>query len=112
MTPEQNFRDVEVDHPVHIISGDQRFEVNTDPNRADYQTTEGVLVWLERKKIRTRYLDAEGNQVGPWHDNLFPALIWAAAQGWRDPSAPDWWNDGLIAEVRAGGAPLQKGQRA
>jgi hypothetical protein len=33
-------------------------------------------------------------------------VVWARAQGWRDPSLPQWFNDGATAEVRAGGAGL------
>lgn len=111
MTPERNFRDIVVDEPVHIVGpGGQRFEVDTDPDRPDFVTAQGVLVWMERKRQKTRFLDAQGNQVGPIHKNFVPALVWARAQGWRDPSAPDWFNDAVIAEVRAGGAAPQAGQ--
>lgn len=88
--------------PVVIVGPDgQSFEVDLNPGRADYVTTDGVEVWIERKTVKTRFLDAEGNQVGPWHQNLVPAIVWARHAGWRDPSDPDWWNDLVIEDVRA-----------
>jgi hypothetical protein len=102
--PEQNYR-VEVSHPVFLGSADHDpVPLDLTPNRPDYVTTEGVEVWIERKHQKTRFLDAAGEQVGPVHSNLAPAVVWARAQGWRDPSLPDWFNDGAIAEVAAGGA--------
>jgi len=99
--PVQNYR-IEVDHPVTVAGADGRsFAVNLDPHRPDYVTTDGVEVWMERKKIRTRFLDAAGAQVGPWHKNLVPAIVWAAAAGWTDPSVPAWWSAAVTAEVRA-----------
>lgn len=57
---------------------------------------------MERKHQKTRFLDRHGNQVGPVHGNLAPAIVWARTQGWRDPSLPQWFNDGAIAEASAG----------
>lgn len=77
-------------------------ELDLSPDRPDYVTTDGVEVWMERKRQKTRFLDDRDGQVGPVHSNLAPAIVWARAQGWRDPSLPDWFNDAAIAEVRAG----------
>jgi len=110
MPPEQNYR-VEVDHPVLLGGqGHDLVELDLSPGRPDFVTTEGVEVWIERKRQKTRFLDAQGNQVGPVHRNFVPAIFWAYAQKWRDPSSPDWLNDGCIAEVAAGGAPLRHGK--
>ena len=103
--PEQNYR-IEVDHPVFLGGqGHGLTELDLSPDRPDFVTTDGVPVWMERKRQKARFLDAEGNQVGPVHANLVPAIVWARAQGWRDPSLPEWLNDACIAEVAAGGAP-------
>lgn len=108
--PEQNYR-ILVNHPVYVGGmGQEPVEIDVSIGRPDFRTTDGVLVWIERKTIRTRFLNAAGEQVGPWHANFVPAIIWAAAQGWRDPSAPDWLNDAVIAEVARGGAEPQEGQ--
>lgn len=101
----QNHRDIVIDHAVYVAGpGHSPREIDVRCNRPDYVTTEGVEVWMERKHQKTRFLDAAGNQVGPMHRNLVPAVIWAAAQGWRDPGMPGWFNDEVIAEVAAGGA--------
>jgi len=101
--PEQNYR-IETDRPVFLGGADRPpGALDLSPDRPDYVTTDGVPVWMERKGQKTRFLDAGGNQVGPVHRNLGPAVTWARAQGWRDPSMPDWFNDGCIAEVAAGG---------
>ncbi len=103
--PEKNYR-IEVDHPVYLGGASHGLvELDLSPERPDYVTTDGVEVWIERKVQKTSFLDAEGNQVGPVHRNLVPAIVWAAAHRWRDPSSPDWLNDAVIAEVAAGGAP-------
>lgn len=102
---EQNYR-IKVDHPVCLGGADHEpVELDLNPHAPDYVTTDGVEVWMERKQQKTRFLDAEGNQVGPVHRNLAPAVAWARASGWRDPSLPGWFNDGAIAEVAAGGPP-------
>ena len=99
--PEQNYR-IEVNHPVCLGGAAQSpAQLDLNPDRPDYVTADGVEVWMERKHQKTRFLDAGGSQVGPVHGNLAPAICWARAQGWRDPSLPDWFNDGAIAEVRA-----------
>ena len=109
--PEQNYR-IEVDRPVFIGGGGHGLtEVDVSPDRPDFVTTEGVPVRMERKGQKTRFLDAAGNQVGPVHANFVPAIVWARAQKWTDPSLPDWFNDACIAEVAAGGAAPQEGQR-
>jgi hypothetical protein len=110
--PEQNYR-VEVDRPVFLGSADQAPEaLDLSPDRPDYVTTDGVEVWMERKHQKMRFLDARGEQVGPVHRNLAPAVVWARANGWRDPSLPDWFNDGAIAEVAAGGPDPDAGRGA
>lgn len=98
--PEQNYR-IEVSHPV-LLGGTahEAAELDLGPDRPDYVTADGVEVWIERKGQKTRFLDARGNQVGPVHRNLAPAIIWARVHGWRDPSLPQWFNDGAIAEIR------------
>lgn len=101
--PEQNYR-IEVNRPV-LLGGaaHEPAELDLSPDRPDYVTADGVEVWMERKHQKTRFLDASGSQVGPVHRNLAPAVGWARAQGWCDPSLPQWFNDGAIAEVAAGG---------
>lgn len=112
MTPRQNYKDIVVDHPVLLGSaGHAPAELDLRPDRPDFVTGDGVEVWMERKVQKARYLDADGNQVGPVHQNMVPAIVWARGQGWRDPSVPDWFNDQCIAEVAAGGPPRQDGQR-
>ena len=101
--PEQNYR-IEVNRPVFLGDGAHvAAELELSPDRPDYVTADGVEVWIERKCQKTRFLDARGCQVGPVHRNLAPAVVWARSQGWRDPSLPDWFNDGAIAETAAGG---------
>jgi hypothetical protein len=103
--PEQNFRDMVCDTDVTIVGADGRsFVANLDPNRVDYVTPDGVEVWMERKRQKVRFLDAFGNQVGPVHANVVPAVIWATLNGWRDPSAPDWWNDQAYEQTKASAA--------
>jgi len=108
--PVQNFRDVVVSHPVMVASlGHDPVEIDLNPNRADYVTGDGLEVWMERPAKgsrghqKTRFVDADGNQVGPVHDNLVPAVVWAMNEGWRDPSMPDWFNESATERVRAGG---------
>ncbi len=109
MAPEKNCR-VEVSHPVFLgRAGNELAELDLSPDRPDFVTSEGVEVWMERKVQKARYLTADGDQVGPVHANFVPAIIWARAQGWRDPSLPGWFNDACIAEVAAGGAPERHG---
>ncbi len=95
----KNYR-IETDRPV-LLGGASRepAELDLSPDLPDYVTPDGVEVWIERKSQRTRFLDARGAQVGPVHRNLAPAIAWARAHGWRDPSLPEWFNDGAIAEV-------------
>jgi hypothetical protein len=108
--PEQNYR-IEAGDPVLLGGGGHALaELDLSPGRPDYVTADGVEVWMERKRQKTRFLDRHGSQVGPVHRNLAPAVIWARAQGWRDPSLPQWFNDGVIAEVSAGGAGVDEAQ--
>jgi hypothetical protein len=76
-------------------------ELDLRAGRPDYLTADGTEVWIERKHQKTRFLDSAGHQVGLVHQNLGPAIVWARAHGWRDPSMPQWFNDGAIAEVAA-----------
>lgn len=98
--PEQNYR-LKTDRDLVVVSGDRSFVANLDPNRPDYVTPDGVEVWAERKVQKVRYLDAFGNQVGPTHKNLVQAVVWATLNGWRDPFAPDWWNDEVYEQTKA-----------
>lgn len=94
---------IEVETPVML--GGARHpaeELNLSPERPDYVTPDGTQVWIEHHGQRTRFLDRHGAQVGPVHRNLGPAVVWARAQGWRDPALPGWFNDGAIAEVSGG----------
>lgn len=100
--PVQNFKDILVDRPVMIAGVDRPpVQIDLTSSKPDYVTDIGTEVWLERKKQRTRFLDRSGNQVGPWHSNLVPAIIWARYHGWVDPTLPDWFNQECIDEVRA-----------
>lgn len=65
-----------------------------------YITLDGVGVWMYRKGQRVRFYDADGNEHGVEQKNVAPAVVYAAWCGWKDPSAPDWMNRGLQAEVR------------
>jgi hypothetical protein len=108
--PGQGYR-IEASHPVLLGGqGHAPAQLDLSPDRPDYVTADGVEVWIERKRQETRFLDARGRQVGPVHRNLAPAVVWARTQGWRDPSLPQWFNDGAIAEASAGGAGMDKGQ--
>jgi hypothetical protein len=96
---------IEVDHPVLLGGrGHELVQIDVRSGRPDYVTPDGTEVRLERKGQKTRFLDAHGDQVGPAHANLAPSIVWARAQKWRDPSLPDWFNDGAIAEAAADGA--------
>jgi hypothetical protein len=65
-----------------------------------YMTTEGVTVWLYRKGQRCRFFDAAAEQVGPEHRNVVPAIVWAAYEGWINPTALGL-NLAVMREVRA-----------
>lgn len=47
-------------------------------------------VWMYRKGQRVRFFDVEGVQVGPEHRNVYPAVVYAAAECWIDPRKPVW----------------------
>jgi hypothetical protein len=49
----------------------------------------GVYVWMFRRGQRVRFYDTHGEQVGPEHKNVAPALYWAAANAWVDPFHPN-----------------------
>ncbi len=53
------------------------------PYGAGFQTPYG-RVWMMRKGVRVRFFDEEGNQVGPEHSNVAPAVAYAMSKGWRD----------------------------
>jgi hypothetical protein len=40
-----------------------------------------------------------GIQDGPEHRNVVPALIWAWAQGWADPTTDPVFTAGIRAEI-------------
>lgn len=40
-----------------------------------YRTPDGVLVWMWRKGQKVRYFTSSGQQVGPEHHNLCPAVV-------------------------------------
>jgi hypothetical protein len=62
-------------------------------------TTEGVHVTMRRRAQRVRFMDAQGQQHGPEHRNVVPAIIWANANGWIDPTVPAWLRDGMRREI-------------
>ena len=57
-----------------------------DPEPA-YVTPDGP-VWMHRKGQRVRFFDDHGIQVGDEHRNVAPAIVFAAFQGWIDPTDP------------------------
>lgn len=57
------------------------------PERPSHLSPDGPL-WMRRKGQRVRFFDEAGQQVGPEHRNVAPALIYAAFQGWIDPRCP------------------------
>lgn len=59
----------------------------------------GIAVWMWRKGQHVRFYDEHGNQVGPEHRNVVPAIIWAAAHQWIDPGNVNL-SIGCILEVR------------
>ena len=65
-------------------------------------TDAGVSVWMWRKGQRVRFLTADGEQVGPEHSNVFPAMLSAFAAGWQDTNLSRIANAICRAEVRAG----------
>lgn len=58
---------------------------------------------MRRRGQRCRFYTDEGEQVGPEHANVSPAVVAAAHAGWWDLTAPAWLNAGVALEVRAGG---------
>lgn len=67
-----------------------------------YITTEGVVVVLRRKAQRCRFVNHQGEVVGPEHRNVVPAIIWASANGWTDPSMPTWLANAMRDEIQKG----------
>ena len=70
-----------------------------DPDKPSFITDAGVAVWMWRKGQRVRYFTANGEQVGPEHSNVVPAMLAGWAAGWNDPSIPEWLNRGCRAEI-------------
>lgn len=68
--------------------------------QAAYVTTDGTPVWMWRKGQRVRFYDAAGEQVGPEHRNVCPAIVWAASNAWFDPTALEL-SLAVTIEVRA-----------
>jgi hypothetical protein len=67
-----------------------------------YVTDDGATVTMERGRYnRVRFYDEAGEQHGPEHSNVAPAVVYTAYHGWYDPTAPAWLNAGCIIEVRA-----------
>lgn len=66
----------------------------------DWLTPEGVTLTMRRRGCRVRFYDDAGNQIGPEHANVYPAMVAAFAAGYRDLSAPRWLSDGCAAEVK------------
>ena len=60
-------------------------------------------VWMFRKGQRCRFYTADGQQVGPEHRNVVPAIRWAHAQGWIDSTIPAWLDQGIKREIATGG---------
>jgi hypothetical protein len=71
-----------------VVRVNPRWGENYGSERAAYHTSHDGSVWMHRKGQKVRFFDATGKQVGPEHRNVYPAMIWAAAAGWIDPSAP------------------------
>lgn len=104
--PVQNYR-IHVVHPVKVVDGAfGEYDLNLDPDAPSYVTPEGIEVWIERPAKgtkghqKTRFVDVHGVQVGPIHENLVPAIVYALYYGWRDPSVPRSFQDAAIRDVR------------
>lgn len=54
------------------------------PQSVSYNTPDGP-VWMRRRGQRVRYYNAAGDQVGPEHSNVAPAVGYAQQQGWLNP---------------------------
>jgi hypothetical protein len=68
--------------------------------RPNYVTPpNGIAVWMWRQGQHVRFYDEHGNQVGPEHRNVVPAVVWAAAHQWIDPDNVNL-SIGCILEVR------------
>ena len=62
---------------------------------------DGAVMTMRRRAQKVRFFDEAGEQVGPEHANVVPAIIWATAQGWYDPTLPAWLTAGARAEIAA-----------
>lgn len=69
---------------------------------ARYRLPDGREVTMRRRGQRCRFFTDDGEQVGPEHANVAPAVVAAAYAGWWDLNSPAWLNVGLIREVREG----------
>ena len=56
-----------------------------------YTNDEGGELWMYRRGRKIRFFDGAANQVGPEHDNIVPAIVWAFSNGWKANDAP-WRN--------------------
>jgi hypothetical protein len=65
-----------------------------------YVTQDGTEVWMYRKGERVGFFDRAEKMIGPAHANMMPAASWAFDQGWWDPRASQWLNDGCQAGAR------------
>lgn len=64
-------------------------------------TDTGIEVWMWRKGQKVRFFDCNGQQVGPEHANVVPALLSVWKRGWRCKDHPKWLQDGCIKEAQA-----------
>lgn len=70
-----------------------------------YQTPDGDVVYMWRKGQRVRFYAADARQVGPEHRNVVPAVAWAHAHDWFDPTCPAWSRT-VTTEIRVYSHPI------
>lgn len=73
-----------------------------DKSRPMFFTDSGIPVWMWRKGQRCRFFTEEGEQIGPEHRNVYPAMLSAFAAGWHDPSMSAMGNFTCRMEVSHG----------
>jgi len=66
-----------------------------------FVTEQGEARHLFRKGSHCRWYTEAGVQDGPEQRNVVPALIWAWAQGWADPTTPAWLTAAVRSEIAA-----------
>lgn len=67
-----------------------------------WRREDGSYVELWRRGQQCRFYDGDGQQVGPEHRNVVPAIVWAYHETeWVDSDAPAWLDAGVRREVRA-----------